>query len=68
MDRDARKRERPKRMDEARLAGRAQRSVRTSVHRVIPRHFFSAASSECRDVFIDGLGSERHGDRSRRDQ
>jgi len=43
-----------KRHDDARLAGRAERATRTSVHGVIPNHFFSAASSECRDVFIDG--------------
>jgi hypothetical protein len=42
------------RHDEARLAGRAERAARTEVHGVIPNHFFSAASSECRDVFIDG--------------
>jgi hypothetical protein len=43
-----------RRHDEARLAGRAERAARTEVHGVIPNHFFSAASSECRDVFIDG--------------
>lgn len=40
--------------DQARLAGRANRAARTSVHGIIPGRFFSAASSECRDVFIDG--------------
>jgi len=39
---------------DARLAGRAERAARTEVHGVIPNHFFSAASSECRDVFVDG--------------
>jgi hypothetical protein len=43
-----------RRHDEAKLVGRANRSARTKVHDVIPNHFFSAASSECRDVFIDG--------------
>lgn len=43
-----------KRHDVARLGGRADRASRTEVHGVIPNHFFSAASSECRDVFIDG--------------
>ena len=40
--------------DEYRLAARADRAARTSIHGVIPGHFFSAASSECRDAFIDG--------------
>jgi len=48
------KREQLERHDEARLAGRADRAARTSVHGVIPGQFFAAASSECRDVFIDG--------------
>jgi hypothetical protein len=43
-----------KRHDEVRLSGRAERAARTEVHGVIPNHFFSAASSECRDAFIDG--------------
>lgn len=43
-----------KRHDEARLAGRADQAARTEVHGIIPNHFFSAASSECRNVFIDG--------------
>lgn len=42
------------RVDEARLPGRAERTERTRVHEVIPNHFFSAASSECRETFIDG--------------
>jgi hypothetical protein len=48
------KREHLTRLDEARLAGRAERAARTNVHGIIPNHFFAAASSECRDVFIDG--------------
>jgi len=40
--------------DQARLAGRADRATRTSVHGIIPGRFFAAASSECRDIFIDG--------------
>jgi len=48
------KREQLQQMDEARLAGRTERAARTSVHGIIPCHFFSASSSECRDVFIDG--------------
>jgi hypothetical protein len=40
--------------DEHRLVARIERADRTSVHGVIPGHFFSAASSECRDAFIDG--------------
>jgi hypothetical protein len=42
------------RVDEARLPGRAERAARTKVHGVIPNHFYSAASSECRETFIDG--------------
>lgn len=48
------KREQLNRTDEARLVGRAERAARTQVHGIIPDHFFSAASSECRDAFIDG--------------
>ena len=48
------KAEQLKRLDEARLSGRAERAARTEVHGVIPNHFFAAASSECRDLFIDG--------------
>ncbi len=40
--------------DQARLADRQNRAARTSVHGMIPNEFFTAASSECRDVFIDG--------------
>lgn len=54
MNPDEWKAEELRRMDDARLAGRTERAVRTRVHGVIPNHFFSAASSECRDVFIDG--------------
>jgi hypothetical protein len=42
------------RTDEARFSGRADRAARTRVHGIIPQHFFSGASSECRDLFIDG--------------
>ena len=48
------KHEQLKRTDESRFAGRAERAARTKVHGLIPNHFFSFASSECRDVFIDG--------------
>jgi len=40
--------------DEARLRGRTERATRTKVHGIIPGHFFSAASTECRELFIDG--------------
>ena len=40
--------------DEARFEGRAERATRTKVHGIIPNHFFSAASSECRELFING--------------
>jgi len=51
---DRRKREQLKRRDEAKLTARADRAQRTQVHGIIPGEFFAAASSECRDVFIDG--------------
>jgi hypothetical protein len=54
MDPEQWKREQLRQWDEARLAGRIERAARTNVHGVIPNHFFSAASSECRDAFIDG--------------
>jgi hypothetical protein len=54
MSEDNWKAEQLRRHDDSRLAGRADRAARTAVHGVIPNHFFSAASSECRDVFIDG--------------
>lgn len=41
-------------IDEAKFAARAARAGRTRVHGIIPQHFFSAASSECRELFIDG--------------
>ena len=40
--------------DQARLERRVDRAARTSVHGMIPGEFFAAASSECREVFIDG--------------
>lgn len=49
-----RKSQQLQRLDEARFAGRAERAERTRVHQVIPNDFFSAASSECQAVFIDG--------------
>src|SRR5687767_7035456 len=48
------KQEQLQKVDEARLPARLERVARTSVHELIPNHFFSAASSECRDAFIDG--------------
>jgi hypothetical protein len=48
------KQEQLQRVDEARLPAWLERAVRTHVHELIPNHFFSAASSECRDAFIDG--------------
>lgn len=54
MNEDEWKRDEFKRMTEAGIPGRAERAGRTKVHGVIPNHFFSAASSECRDVFIAG--------------
>jgi hypothetical protein len=54
MNSDDWKREQLDRHDEARREERAARAARTSVHGVIPAQFFAAASSECRNVFIDG--------------
>lgn len=39
---------------ELRLDERVERSLRSRVHNYIPGEFFSAASSECRDLFITG--------------
>jgi hypothetical protein len=39
---------------EAELAGRIDRYMRSRVHPVIPDGFFSAASTECRKLFVDG--------------
>lgn len=39
---------------EADIENRVQRGLLTKVHPVIPFHHFSFASSECRDLFIDG--------------
>ena len=55
MSSDNWRRQQLKSHDQARLAGRADRATRTSVHGIIPGRFFAAASSECRDIFIDGI-------------
>jgi hypothetical protein len=39
---------------EAQLEVRLNRAGRTKVHGIIPQHYFSAASSECREMFISG--------------
>jgi hypothetical protein len=39
---------------EAQLEARLKRAGRTKVHGIIPHHYFSAASSECREMFIGG--------------
>lgn len=49
------KQEQLQRIDEARRPGRLERVARTRVHELIPSHFFSSASSECRDAFIGSL-------------
>src|SRR5206468_788901 len=54
MTEDEWKRRQLQSIDEARFEQRAERAARTEVHGIIPQHFFSAASSECRDLFIDG--------------
>jgi hypothetical protein len=48
------KRRQLERIDEARFQGRAERAARSIIHGIIPQHFFSAASSECRELFVDG--------------
>jgi hypothetical protein len=40
-------------IDSARFEDRAERAARTQIHGIIPQQFFSAASSECRELFID---------------
>ena len=40
--------------DAVRFQGRAERADKTRVHGIIPLQFFAAASSECRELFIDG--------------
>lgn len=40
--------------DEARFEQRVARASQTKVHKMIPHHWFDKASSECRDIFIDG--------------
>lgn len=39
---------------EAKLETSLDRTIRTKVHGVIPHQYFSAASSECREMFIEG--------------
>lgn len=39
---------------EAGLENRLDRALRTKIHVIIPYHYFSAASSECRQMFLDG--------------
>ena len=39
---------------EAKLEINLDRTIQTKVHGVIPHHYFSAASSECREMFIEG--------------
>ena len=41
-------------LDEARREDRAARAAATKVHGIIPYGFFSAASSECRELYLDG--------------
>lgn len=40
--------------DEAKFGARVERTKRTKVHTIIPHQFFSAASTECRELYIDG--------------
>src|SRR5688500_4826064 len=54
MEEIERKRNQLQGLDAARLDERVKRAARTKVHGVIPSHFFSPASSECRNAFIDG--------------
>jgi hypothetical protein len=38
---------------EAKLENRLDRASRTKIHGIIPFHYFSVASSECRNMFLD---------------
>ncbi len=38
---------------EAKLEYRIERASRTQIHGIIPFHYFSVASSECRNMFLD---------------
>jgi hypothetical protein len=40
--------------DESKFELRVARAQRTNVHRIIPLEWFAIASTECRDMFIDG--------------
>jgi hypothetical protein len=42
------------RHDEATLAQRTERYASSRVHGIIPNQWFAAASSECRDMYVDG--------------
>lgn len=46
--------EQVRRRDEAHLAQRAERYASSRVHGIIPNQWFAAASSECRDMYVDG--------------
>ena len=48
------KREQLRQLDQAKFEDRASRAAETKVHEIIPGEFFSAASTECRDLDIDG--------------
>jgi hypothetical protein len=54
MDESQWKDEQFRQREEAAFTQRKERASRTKVHGIIPSHFFSAVSSECRELFIDG--------------
>ena len=54
MDESQWKEEQLRQRDEARFNERKTRAAHTKVQGIIPSHFFSAVSSECRELFIDG--------------
>jgi hypothetical protein len=54
MDKNEWNEEQLRQLDQARFDERKERARRTKVHGIIPFQFFSAVSTECRELFIDG--------------
>jgi hypothetical protein len=52
--RRASERRRIQEMDAVTLEARVERTIMSRVHPVIPNHWFAPASSQCRQLFIDG--------------
>ena len=52
--RQARERAQLQTLDAAQFENRLQRRLATRIHQVIPSEWFAPASSECRDLYVDG--------------